>query len=157
MRWLVSVAQSSSSKSVFTSKPGFRCKGQHYLHTGGTNWIESAKRLALWSMLSLQLDPTLKGQAAKEIIEHVVKQQQGAPPPSLANGHRWTIWRAKRQRTSDLPKIDVLMNNAGVMAVSNRELTVDGYERQIRRTTWDILCSPKLLMPKLTPKRASST
>jgi NAD(P)-dependent dehydrogenase (short-subunit alcohol dehydrogenase family) len=50
----------------------------------------------------------------------------------------------------DLPKIDVLMNNA-VMAVSNRELTVDGYERQIQSNHLGHFVLTKLLMPKLTP------
>jgi NAD(P)-dependent dehydrogenase (short-subunit alcohol dehydrogenase family) len=52
----------------------------------------------------------------------------------------------------DLPKIDVLMNNAGVMLVPTQQLTVDGYERQIQTNHLGHFVLTKLLLTKLTPK-----
>jgi NAD(P)-dependent dehydrogenase (short-subunit alcohol dehydrogenase family) len=154
-------AQSSSnSAGAFTPKPG-SLQGQTIVITGGTTGLglESAKRLALGGAeIVITSRSDAKGQAAtKEIIEHIVKHQQaaGAPPPvvsyrlldldDLAQVKEAANWK-------DLPKIDVLMNNAGVMLVPTQQLTVDGFERQIQSNHLGHFVLTKLLMPKLAPK-----
>jgi NAD(P)-dependent dehydrogenase (short-subunit alcohol dehydrogenase family) len=150
--------QNSDSNSIFTPAPG-SLAGQTIFITGGTSGLglESAKRLALGGAeIVITSRSDAKGQdAVKDIVQHVVKQQQGVDPPivsyrlldmdNLAQVKECVDWK-------DLPKIDVLLNNAGIMAVSNRELTVDGYERQIQSNHLGHFVLTKLLMPKLTPK-----
>lgn len=50
---------------------------------------------------------------------------------------------------ADVSEIDVLLNNAGIMALPERELTIDGFERQIQSNHLGhfVLCA--LLLPKL--------
>ena len=50
----------------------------------------------------------------------------------------------------DVPKIDVLMNNAGVMNVPDRQLTVDGIERQIQSNHLGHFVLTSVLAPKLS-------
>jgi NAD(P)-dependent dehydrogenase (short-subunit alcohol dehydrogenase family) len=150
--------QNSESNSIFTPTPG-SLAGQTIFITGGTSGLglESAKRLAMGGAeIVITSRSDAKGQdAVKDIVQHVVKQQVGVAPPvvsyrlldmdNLAQVKECVDWK-------DLPKIDVLLNNAGIMAVSNRELTVDGYERQIQSNHLGHFVLTKLLMPKLTPK-----
>jgi NAD(P)-dependent dehydrogenase (short-subunit alcohol dehydrogenase family) len=149
----------SDGNSVFTPKPG-SLQGQTIFITGGTSGLglESAKRLAMGGAeIVITSRSDAKGQVAvKDIVQHVVKQQQGVPPPVVS--YRLldmdNLAQVKQECVSwkDLPKIDVLLNNAGIMAVPNRELTVDGFERQIQSNHLGHFVLTKLLLPKLTPK-----
>jgi NAD(P)-dependent dehydrogenase (short-subunit alcohol dehydrogenase family) len=157
-------AEYSSSNSLFTPTPG-SLQGKTIVITGGTTGLgmESAKRLAMGGAeIVITSRSDARGQAAvKDIVEHVVQQQQhqqqqqGVPPPVVS--YRLldvdNLAQVKQDCASwkDLPKIDVLMNNAGIMAVPNRELTVDGYERQIQSNHLGHFVLTKLLLPKLTP------
>jgi NAD(P)-dependent dehydrogenase (short-subunit alcohol dehydrogenase family) len=149
----------SSSDRLFTPKPG-SLAGKTIVITGGTTGLglESAKRLALGGAeIVITSRSDTKGQAAvQEIIEHVQQKGEGSlPPPTvsyrlldlddLSNVKEAVNWK-------DLPKIDVLMNNAGVMLVPTQQLTVDGFERQIQSNHLGHFILTKLLMPKLTPK-----
>lgn len=51
--------------------------------------------------------------------------------------------------TNDLPHLDVLVNNAGVMAVPTRMLTVDGYELQFATNFLGPFALTNLLLPLL--------
>jgi NAD(P)-dependent dehydrogenase (short-subunit alcohol dehydrogenase family) len=158
-------AQSSmaSSTSLFTPTPG-SLQGKTIVITGGTTGLglESAKRLAMGGAeIVITSRSDVKGQAAvKDILEHVVQQHQqeeGVPHLIPIVSYRLldmdNLAQVKQECAAwkDLPKIDVLMNNAGVMAMSNRELTVDGYERQIQSNHLGHFVLTQLLLPKLTP------
>jgi NAD(P)-dependent dehydrogenase (short-subunit alcohol dehydrogenase family) len=148
-----------SSNSIFTPPAG-SLQGKTIVITGGTTGLglESAKRLAMGGAeIVITSRSDAKGQAAvKNIVEHVAQQQEGAPPPAVS--YRLldmdNLSQVKQECASwkDLPKIDVLMNNAGIMAVANRELTVDGFERQIQSNHLGHFLLTKLLLPKLTPQ-----
>jgi NAD(P)-dependent dehydrogenase (short-subunit alcohol dehydrogenase family) len=148
-----------SSSKTFTPKPG-SLQGKTIVITGGTTGLglESAKRLAMGGAeIVITSRSDAKGQAAvKDIVDHVVQQQGGIPPPVIS--YRLldmdNLAQVKQECASwkDLPKIDVLLNNAGVMAVAKQELTVDGYERQIQSNHLGHFVLTKLLLPKLTPK-----
>ena len=55
-------------------------------------------------------------------------------------------------RTYPGPSLDLLINNAGVMAVPTRELTVDGYERQLATNYLGPFLLTALLFPQLKPQ-----
>jgi NAD(P)-dependent dehydrogenase (short-subunit alcohol dehydrogenase family) len=50
------------------------------------------------------------------------------------------------------PSLDILINNAGVMAVPQRELTVDGFERQFATNFMGPFALTALLFPHLKPQ-----
>jgi NAD(P)-dependent dehydrogenase (short-subunit alcohol dehydrogenase family) len=151
--------QNSDANSVFTPEAG-SLQGKTIFITGGTSGLglESAKRLAMGGAeIIITSRSDTKGEAAvNEIIDHVVEKQGRIPFPVV--GYRLldmdNLAQVKLECASwvDLPKIDVLLNNAGIMAVSNRELTVDGFERQVQSNHLGHFLLTKLLLPKLTPK-----
>jgi NAD(P)-dependent dehydrogenase (short-subunit alcohol dehydrogenase family) len=51
--------------------------------------------------------------------------------------------------------LDLLINNAGVMAVPRRELTVDGYERQFATNYLGPFLLTALIFPRLKPKQGT--
>jgi NAD(P)-dependent dehydrogenase (short-subunit alcohol dehydrogenase family) len=149
----------SSSKKCFTPKPG-SLQGKTIVITGGTSGLglESAKRLALGGAdIVVTARSDAKGQAAvKEIIEHVEQLKEGSLPPPTVSYRLLDMDDLSKVKEvanwKDLPKIDVLMNNAGVMAIPTQQLTVDGFERQIQSNHLGHFILTKLLFPKLTPK-----
>jgi NAD(P)-dependent dehydrogenase (short-subunit alcohol dehydrogenase family) len=155
-------AQSSNPNSLFTPTPG-SLQGQTILITGGTTGLglESAKRLALGGAeIVITSRSETKGKTAvKDIVRYVEQFKRSEPrlPPPVVSYRILDMDDLEQVKQNaaawkDLPKIDVLMNNAGIMAVSTRELTVDGYERQIQSNHLGHFVLTKLLMPKLTPK-----
>ena len=103
--------------------------------------LESAKRLAAaGATLVLTARSEAKGkQAVQEVIDHVQQQQQqsSSKPPTV---YSVPLDLCDFQSIREFPKlfektvppgtkIDVLMNNAGVMAIPTRELTTNSYER----------------------------
>lgn len=62
--------------------------------------------------------------------------------------------RAFAARMQDMPCLDVLLNNAGVMAVPRREVTEDGFERQLGTNFLGHFALTGLLLPVLRRARA---
>jgi NAD(P)-dependent dehydrogenase (short-subunit alcohol dehydrogenase family) len=114
--------------------------GQVMVITGGSTGLglESAKDLAQGGatvVLTARTDQ--KGQAAVETIQTALSAK-GITNPNvfyvtldLDRLDNIATFRDRFNKVLPLPatKIDVLMNNAGVMAIPERQLTVDGYER----------------------------
>jgi len=71
---------------------------------------------------------------------------------SLASVRAFTAWVSKNFPGQSL---DLLINNAGVMAVPQRELTVDGYERQFATNYLGPFLLTALLYPHLKPQRGT--
>ncbi len=68
---------------------------------------------------------------------------------SLASVRAFAAWYAGKYPGQS---IDLLINNAGVMAVPKRELTVDGYERQFATNYLGPFLLTALLFPQLKPQ-----
>jgi NAD(P)-dependent dehydrogenase (short-subunit alcohol dehydrogenase family) len=68
---------------------------------------------------------------------------------SLASVRAFASWYAERYPGQS---IDLLINNAGVMAVPTRELTVDGFERQFATNCLGPFLLTALLFPQLKPE-----
>ena len=116
-------------------------KGKVMVITGGTAGLglESAKRLA-----AAGASVVLTSRSASKGAEAVAEVQAYLRERGVGNDKVYSVAldlddlesvRGFPQRlVDDIPldsatKIDVLMNNAGVMAIPNRQLTKDGYER----------------------------
>jgi NAD(P)-dependent dehydrogenase (short-subunit alcohol dehydrogenase family) len=118
--------------------------------TGGTAGLglESAKRLtAAGATVVLTSRTALKGSKAVEEVQSYLKEQNGGGETNAADLHEQiysvTLDLDDLEGVKTFPerlqsvlgpsleekKIDVLMNNAGIMAVPNRETTKDGLEK----------------------------
>jgi NAD(P)-dependent dehydrogenase (short-subunit alcohol dehydrogenase family) len=148
----------SSSKSFFTPKPG-SLQGKTIVITGGTSGLglESAKRLAMGGAeIVITSRSDAKGQATvKEVIDYVEQQKEGSLLPPTVSYRLLDMDDLSKVKEAanwkDLPKIDVLVNNAGIMAIPTQQLTVDGFEKQIQSNHLGHFILTKLLFPKLTP------
>jgi NAD(P)-dependent dehydrogenase (short-subunit alcohol dehydrogenase family) len=131
--------------------------GQTIVITGGSTGLglESAKRLAVGGAnIIVTARSDAKGQAAVQAVQDYLQEQ------SIVNDkisykildldNLQGIQNAVSKNWKDVDKIDVLLNNAGVMAVSNRELTVDGVERQIQSNHLGHFVLTSLLTNKFT-------
>ncbi|KAG7367338.1 short-chain dehydrogenase/reductase family protein [Nitzschia inconspicua] len=111
------------------------------LITGGTSGLvlESAKRLgAAGAAIVLTSRSSQKGVEAVEEVRKYIKSKVSGEPKvysltldldDLSNVKAFPDSFGLLIGSLGLKRIDVLLNNAGVMAIPTRELTVDGYER----------------------------
>lgn len=116
--------------------------GKVVLITGASTGLglESAKRLAAaGATIVLTSRNQAKGEKAVASVEEYIREQQG----TTAAGDKKRVYNLlldlddlenvkafpKSYKTLGLGGIDVLLNNAGVMAIPDRQLTKDGYER----------------------------
>lgn len=127
--------------------------------TGGTAGLglESAKRLAAGGatvVLTSRTQP--KGQVAVQAVQDYLKQLDivnenvYALPLDLDDLENVKTF-PKRLGTSPVgdKQITVLMNNAGVMAIPERQLTKDGYERTFQSNHLGHFLLTSQLMPRL--------
>lgn len=142
---------------AFLPEPG-SLSDQTIVVTGGTTGmgLESVKRLAAGGasvILTARSEP--KGVAAVEQVTKFLTERK------LANANvtykvvdfDWlSIIREVPQTWADIDKVDVLLNNAGIMALPKCEYTADGYERQIQSNHLGHFALTALLSPKLTPR-----
>jgi len=142
----------------YTPRPG-SLTNRVILITGGTTGLglESAQRLAAaGARIVITARTEAKGeQALKDIQTYlhqhsVTNQRVSYKILQLDDLHAIrkavTSWR-------DIRSIDVLMNNAGVMGIQDRELTVDGWERQMQTNHLGHFLLTALVAPRFS-KRA---
>ncbi|GAX09990.1 hypothetical protein FisN_11Lh017 [Fistulifera solaris] len=129
--------------------------GQTIVITGGTTGLglESAKRLAIGGAnIILTARTTTKGEKAVSEVQQYLRDN-GIDNPMVSykvlNLDDLSAVKKVPESWNDVKKIDVLMNNAGVMAIPDRQLTVDGYERQIQTNHLGHFVLTALLQPKL--------
>lgn len=129
--------------------------------TGGNTGLglESAKRLAAAGAAVIVTTRTnAKGsQAVADIAAYL--QQQGIQNDKISSltmdlANFDSVKAAAKEITSSTDsnrKIDVLMCNAGVMAIPDRQLTVDGYERTFQTNHLGHFLFTAKLIPALSP------
>ena len=150
--------QKRADESLFTPEVG-SLSGQTILITGGTTGLglESAKRLAVGgpSQIIITARTHSKGQTAVHDVqdylqEKMIENDCVVSYRLLDLDNLQGIKKAVDDwMESDFPEIDVMLNNAGVMAISERELTVDGVEKQMQSNHLGHFLLTSLLAPKL--------
>lgn len=140
--------------------PPHSLDGKIMLITGGTAGLglEAAKRLAAGGATVVLTGRTFeKGVKAVEAVKEYLEAQ------GVSNTNVYSVpldlddlesVRAFPKRLSESPaggdsKIDVLMNNAGVMAIPEREITKDGFERTFQSNHLGHFLLTQKLMNKL--------
>lgn len=131
---------------LYTPEPN-SLTGQTILITGGTTGLglESAKRLAIGNptQLIITARSDSKGEAAvKQVQDYLAKEQQNDSNTTSTNTTAISYKlldlddlqsiRESVESWNDISKIDVLLNNAGIMALPERQVTIDGFEQQIQ-------------------------
>ena len=150
---------------LFTPKPG-SLQGQTIFITGGTGsslGLETAKRLTAGNpaQIIITARTAAKGDIAlADIRAYMNENNLGSASSSSSSSTTLSykildldsiqgIREAVASWGDDLPTINCLVNNAGIMALPNRELTEDGIERQMQTNHLGHFCLTALLAPKL--------
>jgi NAD(P)-dependent dehydrogenase (short-subunit alcohol dehydrogenase family) len=141
-------------KWIYSPKPQ-SLAGKTILITGGTSGLglESAKRLAV-SGAGILLTSRSHDQgrrAVDEVAEYLREQSitnENVSYKLLQLDDLNAVRRAVDSWT-DIDSLDVLLLNAGVMACAQREITVDGYERQFQTNHLGHFLLAALLSPRL--------
>jgi short chain dehydrogenase len=144
------------SQVLYTPEPG-SLTGQVILITGATSGLglESAKRLAVsGAKVVLTSRSHEKGKAALDDVATYLRNQgiknENVSYKVLQLDDLNSI-RSAVEAWGDIDRVDVLMLNAGVMACREREITTDGFERQIQSNHLGHFLLTALLSPRLTP------
>lgn len=144
----------------------YSLSGQVHVITGASTGLglESAKRLAAaGATVVLTTRTTAKGeQAVQQVQDYLLTQQeqeQKAPELyfltlDLDDFGSVKSFPERYQRLLGPRPIDVLMNNAGVAAIPNREITKDGFERTFQSNHLGPFILTALLFPYLNHKGA---
>ena len=128
-------------RDIFSPKAG-SLQGKTIVITGGSSGLglESAKRLgSAGANIVLTARTDAKGLEAVRTVQKYIEENIAGDLDNFDQSISYKVLdldnlkSAKRaEEWDDIPRIDVLMNNAGVMAIPTRELTQDGFERQIQ-------------------------
>eukprot|EP00977_Amphora_coffeiformis_P000781 scaffold162_cov176-Amphora_coffeaeformis.AAC.41 len=150
--------QQQDENFLFTPQAG-SLEGQTIFITGGTGsslGLETAKRLTAGNpaQIIITARTAAKGDIALADIRTYMKESN---PDSLTTlsykildlDSIQGIREAVASWEDNLPTINCLVNNAGIMALPNRELTEDGIERQMQTNHLGHFCLTALLAPKL--------
>jgi NAD(P)-dependent dehydrogenase (short-subunit alcohol dehydrogenase family) len=137
---------------------------QVILITGGSTGLglESAKRLAAAGATIVLTSRTLsKGEAAVQSVQDYLTGTKGMPQGKIYNLvldlDDLSSVKAFPElfKTLSLGSIDVLLNNAGVMAIPDRQLTKDGYERTFQSNHLGHFVLTAGLFPALNRKKST--
>lgn len=139
---------------LYAPAPG-SLQGQTILITGASTGmgLESAKRLAVGGasiVLTARTDD--KGQVAVQMVQDYLREKHISNDNisyRILNLDDLQSIKDTVATWNDLT-IDVLLNNAGVMALPKRSLTVDGYETQMQSNHLGHFLLTALLAPQLT-------
>jgi NAD(P)-dependent dehydrogenase (short-subunit alcohol dehydrogenase family) len=140
----------------FTPAPG-SLEGQTIVITGGTGGLglESAKRLAVGgaSIILTARSVEKAERAVSEVMKYAREKNAINEKVSfkLLNLDDLRDVRNVPETWKDVYKIDVLLNNAGIMALPKLELTVDGLEKQMQSNHLGHFALTALLSSKLEP------
>ena len=141
-------------KRIFTPQPG-SLSDKTIVITGATTGIglESAKRLAFGgAQVILTARNDSKGKTAvQQVLEYLKEKKIDNNKISYQVLDLDDLSQVRTAASWSIPKIDVLLNNAGIMALPERELTVDGIERQMQSNHLGHFVLASVLAPKLTP------
>mmetsp|Transcript_15382 Transcript_15382/g.23397 ORF Transcript_15382/g.23397 Transcript_15382/m.23397 type:complete len:447 (-) Transcript_15382:76-1416(-) len=133
---VIALQQQQNNTFTIYQPPLNSLNGQTIVITGGSSGLglESAKRLALaGASIILTARTDAKGQAAVQAVEAYVEEKNILPSSINYKVFDLDDFESIRKVDwTDVSKIDVLLNNAGIMALPQREVTVDGYERQMQ-------------------------
>lgn len=130
---LAAPSSASTNYDIYIPPPR-SLQGKVVFITGGTSGLglESAKRLAAAGATIMLTGRTQrKGEAAVAHVKEYLEERQIDNPNIYSVPLDLDSLQNVKSITSRLPlrHIDILINNAGVMAIPKRELTEDGYER----------------------------
>jgi NAD(P)-dependent dehydrogenase (short-subunit alcohol dehydrogenase family) len=121
--------------------------GRRAVVTGATSGlgVETARALASHgaSVVMTARDRERGGAAARRVRAAVPGADLAVAELDLAD------LDSVRAFAVDLPPVDVLVNNAGVMALPTREVTLDGFERQVGTNHLGHFALTGLLLPAL--------
>lgn len=149
--------QRAQQPPIFTPNPN-SLSDKTILITGASTGLglESAKRLAVGgASIILTARSDGKGQAAVQAVQDYLKEksvENSKISYKILDLDNLKSIQEDVKSWTDINHIDVLLNNAGVMALPERELTVDGYEKQIQSNHLGHFLLTALLAPKLSPK-----
>jgi NAD(P)-dependent dehydrogenase (short-subunit alcohol dehydrogenase family) len=135
--------------------------GKTIVITGGNTGLglESAKRLAMGgATIILTSRSATKGARAVQSVKDYVKENNASGsgnvyslPLDLCNLQSVKDFPDQLKTISDVKNIDVLLNNAGVMAVPDLQTTIDGYEKQFQTNHLGHFALTAVLEPLLNP------
>jgi NAD(P)-dependent dehydrogenase (short-subunit alcohol dehydrogenase family) len=133
--------------------------GRRVIITGANSGIGFHTALELARRGAEVILPTRSDTKAKDAISRIRREVSGAKviPDILDLGDLSSV-RAFAGRVAERfhgSSIDLLINNAGVMALPKRELTVDGFERQVATNYLGPFVLTALLFPHLKPVRGT--
>jgi len=156
-------AQVAAKAPVYEPAPG-SLAGKVIVVTGGSTGLglESAKRLsAAGATVVLTSRTEAKGQAAVQEVSQYLENKGAAGGAKLYSlvldlddlGSVRAFPDAYKKL--NVGKIDVLMNNAGVMAIPDRQLTKDGFERTFQSNHLGHFVLTSGLYPLLSREKAT--
>ncbi|KAL3944914.1 MAG: hypothetical protein SGBAC_001005 [Bacillariaceae sp.] len=133
---IAATTQTNDNKKIYEPSPG-SLDGKVVLITGASTGLglESAKRLAAaGATIVLTSRSQAKGEKAVASVEEYVRELQGSTPKVSSLVLDLDDLQSVKSfpnsyKALGLGDISVLLNNAGVMAIPERQLTKDGYER----------------------------
>ncbi len=142
--------------SQFTANEIAPQHGRRVLITGANSGIGYEAALALARHGAEIILPARSLEKAKGAIGRILREAPGAvltpavlDLASLASVREFAAFVAESFPGRSL---DLLINNAGVMAVPQREVTVDGYERQFATNYLGPFLLTALIYPRLKPQ-----
>ncbi|MBB5059464.1 NAD(P)-dependent dehydrogenase (short-subunit alcohol dehydrogenase family) [Granulicella aggregans] len=146
----------TKSTTKFTANDVPSQRERRVLITGANSGIGYEAALELARKGAEIIFPARSLDKANDAISRIRQQVPGAKiTPAILDLASLASIRAFAARISfEFPgeSLDLLINNAGVMAVPQRELTVDGYERQFATNYLGPFLLTALLYPHLKPQ-----